>query len=65
MNTSTPIFKIRKIQHFDTIRETSPFEIANCYEQNHLINKAYNWRNRIMQKWTFFLHYSGPFGSEC
>ena len=29
MNTGTPIFTIHKIQHFDTIRETSLVEIAN------------------------------------
>ena len=46
MNTSTPIFKSHKIQHFDIIRETSLFEIANFYEQTHFITKAYGWRNR-------------------
>ena len=56
MNTSTPIFKIHKIQHFDTIRETSLFEIANFHEQNHFITKVYDGRNRSMQNGTFFLH---------
>ena len=65
MNTGTPIFKIHKIQHCDTIRETSLFEIANFHEQNHFITKAYDWRNRSVQKWSFFLHDSGSFGSEC
>ena len=48
MNKSTPIFKIHKIQYFDTIRKTSLFEIANFYEQNHFNTKAYGWRNRSM-----------------
>ena len=37
MNTGTPIFKIHKIQHIDTICETSLFEIVNFHEQNHFI----------------------------
>ena len=60
-----PIFKIHKIEHSETIRETSLFEIANFYEQNHLITKAYDWRNRSMHKWTFFRHDSGRFWSKC
>ena len=55
MNTCTPIFKIHKTQHFDTICETLLFEIASFHEQNHFITEAYDWRNRSMQKWTFFL----------
>ena len=33
MNTGIPIYKIHKIQHFDTICETSLFEIANFHEK--------------------------------
>ena len=65
MNTSIPIFKIHKIQHFVTIREISLFEIANFHEQNHFVAKAYDGRNRSVQKLTFFLHGSGHFGSKC
>ena len=33
MNTGTPIFKIHKIQHFDTVCETLLFEVANFHEK--------------------------------
>ena len=59
MNTSIPVFKIHKIQHFDTIYETSLFEIANFHEQNHFITKAYDWRNNaemsILPVWQWSL----------
>ena len=61
----TPIFKIHKIQHCGTIRETLLFEIANFHEQNHFITKAYDCWTRSMQKRTFFLHDLGRFGSKC
>ena len=65
MNTGTPIFKIHKIQHLVTICEQSLFEISNFHEQNHFFTKAYDCRNRLIQKRTHFLHGSGRFGSLC
>ena len=50
MNTGTPIFKIHKFQHFVTFCEKSIFEISNFHKQNHFITKAYDCRNRLMQK---------------
>ena len=65
MNTGTPIIKIHKFQHFVTFCEKSIFEIPNVHEQNHFITKAYDCRNRLMQKLTLFLHDSGRFASKC
>ena len=64
-NTTGPLVKIQKIQHFDTVRESSLFEMAIFHEQIHFITKAHDWRNRSTQKSTFFLHDSGRFGSKC
>ena len=66
MTTDTLIFKNNhKIQDFVTICEKSFFEISNFIEQNHFITKAYAQRNRLMQKWTRFLHDNGRYGSKC
>ena len=64
MSSGNPIFKNHKIQDFVTICEKSFFEISNFIEQNHLITKAYAWRNRLMQKLTLFLLDSGRYGSN-
>ena len=53
MNTGTPIFKIHKFQHFVTFCEKSTVEISNFHKQIHFITKAYDCRNRLMQKWTW------------
>ena len=39
MNTSTPIFKIHKIQYFIAICEKPLFEISNLCEQNYIPQK--------------------------
>ena len=65
MNTGTPIFKIHKIQHFVTVCRKSLPEISNFHEQNHFITKAYDWRNKCIQKWTIFRHDTGCYGPKC